>query len=129
MKKLLIATVAIILSVSTTFAAGTNATSAHNSAVSTEKFKRVGYVSQHVKYEDLYDLSGELIATTHAVAIEQLPTNAKRMFAKNFDGFTVKEAIQVDRTDETAYFISAQKENQSVILKVDDSGNVTIVKE
>jgi hypothetical protein len=40
----------------------------------------------------------------------------------------VKEAIRFDATDETAYFISAEDEARSLILKVSAEGMVSVYK-
>jgi hypothetical protein len=74
-----------------------------------------------------YDFKGTLIGTSHAVSLEALPARAKRALAKKYGDYTVKEAIQFENDDEIAYFISASKENASVILKVAD-GQVSVFK-
>jgi len=58
----------------------------------------------------------------------QLISGRCRAFAKKFEGYTVKEAIYFEGTEESAYFISAQNEKGSVIFKVEDNGSVSMKK-
>ena len=69
-----------------------------------------------------YSLDGETIGTSQKITLDKLPVHAKRTFAKRYADYTVKEAIKFDGKDETAYFISAENDKQSVILKVTDAG-------
>jgi hypothetical protein len=74
-----------------------------------------------------YNLEGETIATSKKITLEDLPVHAKRTFAKKYSDYVVKEAIQFDGVDESAYFISAENDKQSVILKV-MAGGVSVYK-
>ena len=74
------------------------------------------------KTDAYYDLNGESIGTSQKITRESLPVHAKRTFAKKYSDYTVKEAIRFDGVEETAYFISAENDKQSVILKVTDAG-------
>lgn len=80
------------------------------------------------KISAYYDLQGELLGTAHSISIEELPTGAKRTFAKKFNNYTVKEALKYEFTDETAYVISAAKDNETVMVKVGQTGYVEIIK-
>ena len=68
--------------------------------------------------EAFYNVDGEISGTSKAITLEDLPVNAKRSFAKRFNGYTVKEIIHFDGTEETAYYISAENDKETVILKV-----------
>jgi hypothetical protein len=83
-------------------------------------FAKATFVTDHLNTEAYYSLNGEFIGTSHAVTIDNLPTWAKRRFAKKYGSYIVKEAIQFDGVEETAYFISAENENQTVIIKAVD---------
>ena len=43
-------------------------------------------------------------------------------------GYTIKEAIRFEGTDENAYYISAENEKGSVIFKIEDNGFVSLDK-
>jgi hypothetical protein len=74
------------------------------------------------KTEAFFDHDGGLIGTSRKITLEDLPMHAKRTYAKRYSDYTVKEAIQFEGTDETAYFISAENDKQSLILKVTGAG-------
>lgn len=80
------------------------------------------------KLSAYYQFNGELIGTSEKISLDELPVNAKRKFAKKYSGFTVKEAIKFESADEVAYFISAENENRSEIVKVSDTGSVSVFK-
>lgn len=75
-----------------------------------------------------YDLHGDLIGTSKNISLEKLPVSAKRVLANKYDGYTIKEVIHFEGVDEGAYYISAEKEKESVILKVSDSNSVSEFK-
>lgn len=86
------------------------------------------FTENNVRTEALYTPDGEFIGTNTAVALEELPVRAKRNFAKKYGDYTVKEAIRFEGNEEGAYFVSAENEKESVVLKVADSGAVYTMK-
>ncbi len=142
MKKLLITALFAVTVAVSAFASGTD--KVNYAALSNFKasFKRVSDVSwatakdyvkatfilNSVRTEALYTPEGEFIGTNTAVTLDELPVKAKRNFAKKFDGYTVKEAIRFEGYEEGAYFMSAENEKEAVILKVNDNGQVTVMK-
>ncbi len=93
----------------------------------TSSYAKATFVFNNVRTEAFYELNGELIGSSSAIAITDLPIAAKRNFAKKYGNYTVKEAIKFDGNQETAYYISAENEKQSVILKADNFG-ITVYK-
>ena len=93
-----------------------------------ENYTKATFVLDDVRTEALYSAEGEFIGTNQAITLEELPVRAKREFAKKYDGYTVKEAIRFEGTEESAYYISAENEKGSVILKVEDSGSISVRK-
>ncbi|MEJ7829262.1 MAG: hypothetical protein WKF91_13725 [Segetibacter sp.] len=91
-------------------------------------FAKAAFYLNGEKREAFYDLNGEMIGTSSNISLNQLPVAAKRIFAKKYDGYTVKEAIHFEGIEEAAYYISAENENESVILKVTDSNTVSVFK-
>lgn len=132
MKKLLFTTLIAIAFVTSSFAKDVNKVSNRTLAnfqsefieadnvVWTAKpgYTKANFVLNNVKMEAFYDHLGNMIGSSRGISLNDLPTNAKRVFAKKYAGYTVKEAIQFDTMDETAYFISAENDAQEVILKV-----------
>ena len=142
MKKLFIsALLAITVAVSSFAAEGNNVSYAvHNNFsyqfkkvsdvqwTSGENYTMATFTLNNVRTQALYTPEGEFIGTNQAVTLEELPVSAKREFAKKYDGYTVKEAIRFEGADESAYYISAENEKGSVILKVEDSGSISTVR-
>lgn len=82
-------------------------------------FSKATFLLNNIKTEAFYKADGELIGTASAITLDELPTNAKRTFAKRYSScYIVKEAIKFEGVEETAYYISAADGKESVILKV-----------
>lgn len=139
MKKLFIAALlAVTVSASafananTTLAAGSFKSEFRNASnvtwVTTADYTKASFTMDNQRMEAFYNADGEKIGTSKSVNLEELPLAAKRQFAKKYDGYTVKEAIRFTGTEESAYYISAQGEKGSVILKIEDNSNMTVLK-
>jgi hypothetical protein len=141
MKKLFLSTILSVLIAAASFAADLNKNAeavytfnsqferAENvSWTSTKGFAKASFTLNNKQMAAFYRPDGSLIGTTSAVTLEELPVIAKRSFAKKYSGYTVTEAIRFDATDETAYFISAEDEARSLILKVSAEGMVSVFK-
>ncbi len=95
---------------------------------SANNYVKATFVLNNIRTEALYTPEGDFIGTNTAIILDILPVRAKRTFAKKFDGYTVKEAIRFEGNEEGAYFISAENEKEAVIIKVNDNGQVSIMK-
>ena len=95
---------------------------------STENFVKASFILNDKSMAAYYDLDGNMIGTSTDIAIDDLPTNAKRAFAKKYAEYTVKEAIQFEGVEETAYYIAAESENQTLLLKVSVEGFVSVLE-
>ena len=94
---------------------------------SAENYTMATFTLNNVRTQALYTPEGEFIGTNQAINLEELPVNAKRKFAKKYEGYTVKEAIRFEGSKEKAYYISAKDGKGSVILKVEDDGSMSKV--
>ena len=92
----------------------------------TADYTKVDFVYDDQRMEAFYKSDGEKIGITKGISLDLLPLKAKRAFAKRFGDYEVKESIVFEGEEETAYFISATKDEQSVIVKVYDNGNTSI---
>lgn len=92
----------------------------------TQNFIKATFTLDGQEMEVFYNMDGEKVATSKKIALDELPAEAKRTFTKKFDGYNVKEAIHFKGTDEEAYYISAENENESVIVKVALNQSVSI---
>lgn len=95
---------------------------------SREDYAKATFTLDDVKMEAFYNPNGELIGSSKGIKMDELPVNAKRTFAKKFSGYTVKEAIRFEGNDESAYYISADNDTESVIVKVSDNEQVSTFK-
>jgi hypothetical protein len=142
MKKLFITAVLALSLTATSFAGDANkvnskATSSfaaefadakNVSWTSKDNYVKASFTLDNKSMEAYYDFQGELVGTSNAIEISDLPTIAKRSFAKKYAGYTVKAAIRFQGVDETAYYISAENEAQSVVLKVSDGAFLSVFK-
>lgn len=141
MKKLLFAALLAVSVATSAFAEGTNVNisvlnnfktefknAANISWVSKDDFAKATFTVNNVKMEAFYNLQGELIGTSKSINLNELPVNAKRAFAKKYAGYTVKEVIHFEQSDEAAYFLSAESETESIIFKVGHNEQLTTFK-
>lgn len=92
----------------------------------TENFAKAAFTMNGQQMEAFYNTEGERIATSKKITLDELPAEAKRTFTKKFGGYDVKEAIRFEGVDEDAYYISAENEKESVIVKVSSNQSVSI---
>lgn len=90
-------------------------------------FDRASFNLDGKQLSAFYNFSGEIIGTTEEISFETLPSRAKNSIAKKYNNYSVKEAILFESDRETAYFIAAENNVQSVILKF-MHGHVTVFK-
>lgn len=138
MKKLLFAALLAVSLVTSAFAGGTNVNvsvlnnfksefskAANVSWVSKEDYAKATFTLDDVKMEAFYNVQGELIGTAKGISLDNLPVSAKRRFAKKYPGYTVKEVIYFEKSDDGAYFFSAENETESIIFKVGQNDQLT----
>ncbi len=141
MKKLFFAALLAISVATSAFAAGTNVNystlknfktefknASNISWTATDDFAKATFTVNDVKMEAFYNAEGELIGTSKSIGLDELPVNAKRTFAKKYDGYTVKEVIHFEGAKESAYFLSASNDTESVILKVGENEQLSTYK-
>ncbi|WP_207495003.1 hypothetical protein [Aridibaculum aurantiacum] len=93
-----------------------------------DNFAKASFQLNGEKMEAFYDVEGNNIGTSKAIAVDAIPTSAKRALAKKFADYTVTEAIQFDGVDESAYYISADNSHEKLVLKVSATDIVSVYK-
>lgn len=93
-----------------------------------ENFAKATFKQEGKTIEAFYNLNGESIGTSKHISVDELPTNAKRVLAKRYNGYNVTEAIQFDGIDENAYYVSVENDSEKVVLKVDSFDSVSLYK-
>jgi hypothetical protein len=96
--------------------------------VATDNYSKASFMMDGKKMEAFYDIKGEVIGTSAAITQDELPASAKKALASKFAGYTMKEAISFQGIEENASYISLESEKESLILKADQSGTVSIFK-
>lgn len=86
------------------------------------------FILNNRKTDVFYNSNGSLFAISKTIELDELPVSAKRAFAKKFEGYLVKEAIKYEESEERSYYISAENEKESVIIKVDQNEQLSIFK-
>jgi hypothetical protein len=141
MKKFVLTALIAVSLVSSSLAAGTNKVSRYimnNFASdftnvkdvewkSSSSFATATFVQNDKRTQAFYDFTGNLIGTAHAINIDELAAGTKRAFAKKYGNYTVKEAIQFEREGETEYFILAENNGSSLVLKI-QNGFISVFK-
>lgn len=94
----------------------------------TKDYTKASFTADNAKMEVYYDFNGDIIAASKSITLDELPVDAKRNFAKKFEGYDVKEAIRIEGFDEVAYYISGENEKESVILKVNNHNQASLFK-
>jgi hypothetical protein len=93
---------------------------------STEGFVKASFTLGNKSMAAYYEKDASFIGTSSLITLDQLPIRAKRSFAKRYSDYTIKDAIRFDASDETAYYVTAENEARSLILKVSAQGSVSI---
>ncbi|TDH27798.1 hypothetical protein EXU57_04820 [Segetibacter sp. 3557_3] len=93
----------------------------------TDAYAIASFVQNNKGTKAYYSHDGELIGCASAVNLEELSSAAKRSFAKKYSNYKITEAIKFEKTEGSAYFISAEKDSEKLILQV-DNGHVSVYK-
>jgi hypothetical protein len=96
---------------------------------STENYVKASYILNNQSMNAYYDFDGNWIGTATHVAIDELPLKTKRFFGKKYADYIVKEAIEFNGIEEKAYYIAAESDTKSVIVKVSAEGTCSVFKE
>jgi hypothetical protein len=91
-------------------------------------YSKASFTLNNRRMEAFYNTEGEMIASSENIALEELPVNAKRTFAKEFTGYEVKEAIHFQGNEDDAYYISAENEKESIIIRVLSDQSLSVFK-
>lgn len=89
--------------------------------VARPNYAKATFMYNNQKTEAFYNTNGQLIASSKAIKLDELPVSAKRAFAKKYEGYTVKEAIEFVEKDEVNYYVSAENDKEKVVIKVDEN--------
>ncbi len=86
--------------------------------VSTPDYVKASFTENDKNIDVFYNHDGVKIGVSSGISIEQLPISAKRIFAKKYGAYSVREAIEFTTEDETTYFLNVANDKEKLILKV-----------
>lgn len=96
---------------------------------STGKFDQVNFVLNNEKVTAFYDVYGDLVGTTKALAFDKLPKAALESITSTFTfpEYQIKECIEfVNADNEKKYYVSFETEDTTVVLQVSENGRVEL---
>lgn len=71
----------------------------------------------------------EIVNIDDFKAENQLPVQAKRTFAKMFEGYKITQTIHFVENKSEGFYISAENEKESIIVKIDQDLDISIFKQ
>jgi hypothetical protein len=81
------------------------------------------------KLDVFIDAEGEVLATTRYITAKQLPMAVTKQLAVKYAGYAVSPSIiEYSAQGETGYYVTLSGEKNSVIVKADSAGNLSIFK-
>jgi hypothetical protein len=93
-----------------------------------EGFAKATFTLNNQQMEAFYNYNGQLIASDQYITFDQLAAEAQKSFSKKFGGYEVKQVIHFEGTEEEAYYVSAENEVETVVVKIDTRHELSIFK-
>ena len=95
-----------------------------------EHFDKVSFVLNNEKVDAFYDMQGELMGTSKAIAFDKLPKSAIQTITTKytFPDYQVKECIEFlnVNNNETNYYVSFAAKNENIALEITRTGSVSV---
>lgn len=91
-------------------------------------YAKAAFTWEKHEMEVFYDIDGSIHAMSTKIELDELPVNAKRTFAKTYQGYTVKEAIKFIQASEEAYFLKVENDAETVVIKVEPNQELYLFK-
>ncbi len=86
--------------------------------VAAPTFTQASFTIDGKKMNAFYDVTNEMIGTSHKADFENLSEKAKQRIAKKYSDYTITEVIAFQSQEENCYYVSAQNGLEKLILKV-----------
>jgi hypothetical protein len=116
----------VLLSFSTAFADAKNVSWAE---MKEEGIFHASFEVGDEKLDVFIDAEGEVLATTRYITEKQLPMAVKKQLAAKYAGYAVSpSSIEYTAQDETGYYITLSGEKNTLIVKADSAGSLSIFK-
>jgi hypothetical protein len=93
------------------------------------QFTEVNFTWNDMKLQAFYDFDGNLIGTSRAVAIKDLPLSLLLKIKSDYAGFEPTEAIEFDHTDTgLSYYVTIAGPEKAYVLRLDADGTTSVFK-
>lgn len=93
----------------------------------TSDFYFASFTLNNVQTDAAYDEEGRLIGTSRRIALAQLPLQVSLQLTKQFGTYTISDqVVELNYEGETRYYLTAEKNDQCLNLKVSGNGEITI---
>lgn len=89
-------------------------------------FAKVEFLVDDEKVEAFYDLNGLLVGTSRYISVDQVPKEARRIFATRFPQYAISEVIRYEGAEDVAYYISTSDNKEKVVFKLVGSKDINI---
>jgi len=140
MKKIFIAAIMAIAVSASAFAAPSTVSAKIKSRFSTEfatatnvewkttdTYAKASFVLNGEKVEAFYDVQGEKIGTSKAIAFTSLSKATQQSISKKFAGYNVKETINFTDAEEVCkQYVSLENDKSKVVLEISE-GSVNVI--
>jgi hypothetical protein len=79
--------------------------------------------------EAFYDLTGNLIATSHFLNVANLPISVQMKIRDSYKEYSISQAVEFYHTEKgLSYFLMLKKDDKGIIVQLDADGQTTLVK-
>lgn len=95
---------------------------------SKENFNKVTFTLGDEPVEAFFASDGDLIGISRKVDFKSLPLAAIQKIKKEYAGFSVKETIEFEQSNDKSFYVSLEKDNKRQILEVSLYGSVSVFR-
>ncbi len=93
------------------------------------QFTQVNFKWSGIRLQAFYDLTGEPVATSRLVALNNLPLSVQMSLKKQYPSYVVTEASEfADADDGLSYYVAVTGPKASYLLHVSTSGTISVFK-
>ncbi|RFM30441.1 hypothetical protein DXN05_05655 [Deminuibacter soli] len=92
-------------------------------------YTRASFTWNNQHMEVFYDENGEILASSRAITLKELPINAQAKLDGKYSEYTATEAIELNsEKDGMSYYVSLVKDNTKLVLQIATDGSMSIFK-
>jgi hypothetical protein len=93
------------------------------------EFTEVSFTWNNINLLAFYDMEGNLIGTSRAVEIKDLPLSYMLNIKREYAGYVITDAIEFDNADSgLSYYVTVVGPEKSYVLHLDADGTISVFK-